>query len=424
MIGEAVIPCTLNGFPLDLTRFTDEQMRALTVHSYLSTPGGDVDDENADPLEVVLEGVIGGLTPHRNKAALFSLIESTPPPLVLVHPSGDAMPIAVRNHRYIFEAGKNKYTFELRVVRDTPTIAQAITSPIILNISAVEFPPALNADFSALSAILALWSAINSVRNSIVTVLNQMAALGYLADLITDVAASEVGSYGDMIADVTGSLIGGLEGVSEFPDDVAAAIEAANEEIKLQLCWTLDASLPRYREIERGEAAFYAGRFVTGHFADGGPTDKEYADLAAYTGLQAAIAGALAEHIGSALQAAEADERLTAPMAERAVSVAHKQLVRAHRLARQVLPGGKTAAACAGLTADLIRLYRSLKIRSGMVQVVALEREPLFLLMDRYGVPPARFAEVARANDLTDLLVVPVGTKVWLPRVGNMEYAA
>lgn len=413
---DQLIPCTLNGLDLPLLSFTSTHARALAVHSYLDVPGGDLDDKGTQPLVVELEAAIDGLFAHQNLRALVGLIESTPPPLVLTHPVYGPMPIGVHECRARWEAGKRRHVVTLRVTRDTPTVAMTVTAPIVWEIPARPTLTALAFDYSALAAIAALWlSFLNAARSSFLSVLNAIASVGLITNLVTDIAVSEIANFGELLNDVLGTVFGGLKSVSDFPDEVAAALDHKLEDFEFEIAYVFDEPLESLKDYRLGEEDFDAGRFATGRLDDGGPTEEQHAMLAAYTGLLAAAAAQMTELVITAIKDAESAETLTAAQAQRAVTIVHRRLLQAHRLARQVLPGGRTAAALAKAAADLLRFYRGLKLRAQMREVVALETAPLFLVMSRYGIRPDRIAEVMRANDLADVLEVPVGTKVWLP---------
>jgi len=412
-----LIPCTLNGVELPLLRFANEHARALAVHSYLDMPGGDADDSGAEPLEVELEAMYGGQTAHVNLRALMSMIEATIPPLVLTHPVYGPMPVAVRSARSTYEAGKQRHLVTLRVVRDTPTVSLPLSVQVIYEIPAAPTLAALNMDFAALAALLSLLlSIVNALRSAILSALNAMAALGYLAATIDDIAADQIGFYGDYLTDVVDALMGGVEGVGELPDDIAAAAQEKFEEFKEHVAFVFGVDYDYLRELENGETTFAPGRFVSGFAADGGPTETTYAQLAAYTGLVAAAAAGLAETVAAQVLAAESADTLTAASASRALTIAHRQVVRAQRLARQVLPGGQTSAALLQAAASLIRVWRTLKIRNQYVEAVSLRTAPLHLVVYDYGVGPEHLARIIRANELDDLLAVAVGAKIWLPR--------
>lgn len=413
---DQLIPCTLNGQVLPLRSFTNEHAKALGVHSYLDAPGGDVSDNGANPLEVTLEAVISGPAAHQNLRALVGMIEATPAPLVLTHPGYGPMPVGVRRCRARYEAGKRRYEVTLEIVRDTPTVSVAIAAPVVYDIPETPVIEGANADFFSLASVAMQWlSFLNEERSALLSALNAIAMLGPGLSVLTDVATEEIGSWTSLMFKSIMSIFGAYEAVSDFPDDVIQTLDGLTAQFEFQLAWVFGEPLSSLRDIGDGKRAVEPGRFVSGRLDDGGPDEAEYALFTAWAGMEVAAAIAMTQTAIARIKEAESRDALTAAAAERAVDMVYRRLLIAHRCARQILPGGRAAAALGKAAADLQRFFRGLKIRRQMRQVIALTDTPLFLLLADYGIDPSRIAEVIRANDLDDVLAVPAGARVWLP---------
>jgi hypothetical protein len=412
-----LVPCTLNGMQLPLKSFTDHHARALAVHSYKDIPGGDVDDAGAEPLWVDLVVVLGGIAAHQNKRALGALIDNTLPPLVLTHPVYGTMPVAVKTGDSVWTAGTQRHEWTIHVVRDTPTPTLAMTPPIASTIVSAPAIAAVNADFSQLAALL-MWllAFVNALRSLILGWINFLGQLGYAAQYLEDVGASQIGEFGSLVADAMAADMSAMKSLCNYPEDLAAACQQQWKNLSLAYANEWGFPVQTLRDYESGARVYDSSPFANGRPADVESADVQtHAFLTLMAGARVGFTAAMIETASGMLCDADQAGTLTAAQATMTVNACYGEIQKSHRLARTILPGGQAAQACLDMAAGLRQLMNGLRIRSAYRQTVVLKTAPLFLILAEHRIDQGRLEEIQRANDLPDTLRVPVGAKIWIP---------